>query len=222
MDCHSAMNPVGAATDTSARAGCALSRVGIDMDDVGRTLEDQGVASFHDSFAHVLAALDGKASRLSARRRGWAGWALFGLVAPPTAAIIAAQPAGLTHLDLPLLLGTIVTEDPDRARVAGLLIHLGIGQGFAFGYAATSPCSTGPPGGSDSAWARGTSPWPHRPGPTAGRRPSPHRVGRGRAGLHRHPRAALLGLNSGPQAPIVAVAAHLAYGLALGLLLIAR
>ena len=68
----------------------------------------------------------------------WAGWALFGLVATAalTAVMIMAQLAGLTRLDLPLLLGTIVTEDPDRARVAGFLLHLVIGQGFALGYAA--------------------------------------------------------------------------------------
>src|SRR6266508_4632413 len=68
----------------------------------------------------------------------WAGWALFGLVATTalTAVMIAAQLLGLTRLDLPLLLGTIVTEDPDRARAAGFFIHLLIGQGFAFGYAA--------------------------------------------------------------------------------------
>src|SRR5205807_6558709 len=53
------------------------------------------------------------------------------------AVMIAAQLLGLTRLDLPLMLGTIVTEDPDRARVAGFFVHLGIGQGFAFGYAAT-------------------------------------------------------------------------------------
>jgi len=68
----------------------------------------------------------------------WAGWALFGLVATAalTAVMIMAQLAGLTRLDLPLLLGTIVTEDPDRARVAGFFLHLVIGQGFALGYAA--------------------------------------------------------------------------------------
>jgi transaldolase len=38
-----------------------LAVVGVDMDDVGRTLEDQGVASFHKSFGHVLAALETKA-----------------------------------------------------------------------------------------------------------------------------------------------------------------
>jgi transaldolase len=43
-----------------------LAEVGVDMDDVGRTLEDQGVASFHQSFAHVLQALESKARQLAA------------------------------------------------------------------------------------------------------------------------------------------------------------
>jgi transaldolase len=45
----------------------ALAEVGVDMDDVGRTLEDQGVASFHQSFAHVLQALESKARQLAPR-----------------------------------------------------------------------------------------------------------------------------------------------------------
>jgi transaldolase len=44
-----------------------LAKVGVDMDDVGRTLEDQGVASFHQSFAHVLEALETKARQLALR-----------------------------------------------------------------------------------------------------------------------------------------------------------
>ena len=68
----------------------------------------------------------------------WAGWAVFGLVATTglTAVMIGAQLAGRTRLDLPLMLGTITTEDPDRARVAGFAIHLAIGQLFALFYAA--------------------------------------------------------------------------------------
>ena len=68
----------------------------------------------------------------------WAGWALYGLVATAVLTIVmmAAQLAGLTRMDLPLILGTVVTEDPDRARVAGFVIHLGVGEGFALGYAA--------------------------------------------------------------------------------------
>jgi transaldolase len=41
-----------------------LEALGIDLDLVGRTLEDQGVASFQDSFAGVLSALDAKAHEL--------------------------------------------------------------------------------------------------------------------------------------------------------------
>jgi transaldolase len=44
-----------------------LARLGVDMGDVGRALEDQGVAGFHESFAHVLAALERKSARLAWR-----------------------------------------------------------------------------------------------------------------------------------------------------------
>src|SRR4051794_5213156 len=45
----------------------------------------------------------------------WQGWALFGLLATTalTAVMIACQMAGWTRLDLPLVLGTLVTPDPD-------------------------------------------------------------------------------------------------------------
>ncbi|HKN39498.1 MAG TPA: transaldolase [Acidimicrobiia bacterium] len=42
-----------------------LAATGVDMDDVGLTLEEQGVASFHASFQEVLAALDTKAAQLA-------------------------------------------------------------------------------------------------------------------------------------------------------------
>jgi transaldolase len=45
----------------------ALAEAGVDMNDVGRVLEDQGVASFHQSFAHVLQALQTKARQLAPR-----------------------------------------------------------------------------------------------------------------------------------------------------------
>jgi transaldolase len=44
-----------------------LAEVGVDMDDVGRTLEDQGVAGFHQSFTHVLQVLETKARQLAPR-----------------------------------------------------------------------------------------------------------------------------------------------------------
>lgn len=39
----------------------------IDMDDVGRTFDDQGVARFDDSFTHVLDTLTAKARQLASR-----------------------------------------------------------------------------------------------------------------------------------------------------------
>jgi transaldolase len=53
--------------DEAAEVMGRLAAVGIDMDDVGRTLEAAGVASFHDSFARVLDALEAKAHQLAAR-----------------------------------------------------------------------------------------------------------------------------------------------------------
>jgi transaldolase len=42
-----------------------LAAVGVDMDDVGLTLENQGIAGFHESSQQVLAALAAKAHQLS-------------------------------------------------------------------------------------------------------------------------------------------------------------
>ncbi len=44
-----------------------LAIVGIDMDNVGLTLENEGIASFHASFQDVLGALDTKAQQLANR-----------------------------------------------------------------------------------------------------------------------------------------------------------
>jgi hypothetical protein len=66
----------------------------------------------------------------------WQGWITFGFVATTvlTGVMVAAQLAGLSRVDLPLLLGTILADDPDRARVIGMLVHLVIGQFFALFY----------------------------------------------------------------------------------------
>jgi transaldolase len=58
---------IDSGVDEAAEVMRRLAGVGIDMDDVGRTLEDNGVAAFHESFQHVLASLDAKARRLSRR-----------------------------------------------------------------------------------------------------------------------------------------------------------
>ena len=51
--------------EQAARVMHDLRTVGVDMDDVGHALEDQGVASFHKSFADLLVTLDAKARRVA-------------------------------------------------------------------------------------------------------------------------------------------------------------
>jgi hypothetical protein len=156
----------------------------------------------------------------------WSGWALFGLIATTalTAVMIAAQLAGLTRLDLPLVLGTAVTADPDRARVVGFFIHLGFGQAFAFGYTATFALV------GRATWWLGallgllhaavalTVLLPLLPGVHP--RMASHRAGPLSRAVLEPP--GLLGLNYGIQTPAVAIAAHLVYGTVLGLLLEVR
>ena len=45
----------------------ALSEVGVDLDDVGRTLEDEGVAAFSKSYDELIGVLEGKAAELRSR-----------------------------------------------------------------------------------------------------------------------------------------------------------
>ena len=155
----------------------------------------------------------------------WSGWALFGLIATAalTVVMIAAQLAGRTRLDLPLVLGTMVTEDPDRARVAGFFVHLAIGQGFALGYAAAFALL-------DQAtwWIGGLLGALHGAVALtvlvpllAGVHPrmASHRAGPGTTAVLEPP--GLFGLNYGAETPQVAAAAHLVYGILLGLLLTA-
>jgi hypothetical protein len=67
----------------------------------------------------------------------WSGWATFGFGATIalTAVLVTAQLAGLTRMDIPMLLGTIFVEDPDKARIIGFFVHLVNGQIFALMYA---------------------------------------------------------------------------------------
>jgi transaldolase len=44
-----------------------LAAAGIDMDEVGLTLERQGIESFHESFEHLLGTLETKARQLAIR-----------------------------------------------------------------------------------------------------------------------------------------------------------
>jgi hypothetical protein len=153
----------------------------------------------------------------------WAGWAVFGLVATAalTCVMIAAQLAGFSRLDLPLLLGTLVTPDPDRARVAGFFIHLSMGQVFALGYAAIFALL-----GTATWWLGGllgllhvtialTALVPLLAGVNP--RMASYRAGPSTRAVLEPP--GLLAMNYGAQTPIVTTGAHVLYGVALGVLL---
>lgn len=153
----------------------------------------------------------------------WAGWALFGLVATTalTAVMITAPLFGVTRLDLPLLLGAVFTDDPDRARVAGFFVHMAVGQGFAFGYAATFALLD------KATWWLGALlgllhvaialmvlvPL------LAGVHPrlASDRAGRSSSAALEPP--GIAGTNYGAETPLIAIAAHVVYGVALGILL---
>jgi hypothetical protein len=153
----------------------------------------------------------------------WAGWAVFGLIATAvlTAVMIGAQLTGFTRLDLPLMLGSIVIADPDRARVAGFFIHLVNGQCFALGYAAAFAAT-----GEATWWAGALLGLLHGavallvivpllPGI------HPHMASE-RAGLSSGAELeppGLLALNYGRETPLVTMIAHVVFGVALGVLL---
>jgi hypothetical protein len=153
----------------------------------------------------------------------WAGWALFGLLSTAvlTAMMIAAQLGGISRLDLPLILGTVVTPDPDKARFAGFVIHLLVGQAFALGYAACFGLLD------QATWWLGallgalhgtialTALIPVLVGVHP--RMASDRAGPGSTAVLEPP--GLLGLNYGAGTPLVTISAHVAYGVALGLLL---
>lgn len=68
----------------------------------------------------------------------WMGWAIFGFGATIalTSIMAAAQLAGWSRMDMPMLLGTMFVEDTDRARVLGFVAHILNGYVFALLYAA--------------------------------------------------------------------------------------
>jgi hypothetical protein len=153
----------------------------------------------------------------------WGGWAVFGLLATAvlTAVLLLAQLAGWTRLSLPLLLGTVATEDPDRARVVGFFLHLASGQVFALFYALTfalvgwSSWWLGAVLGAAHGFMALAVAVPLLPG--VNRRIASERAGPSAGAVLEPPGP--FALNYGKETPAVAFVAHVAYGAALGLLL---
>lgn len=68
----------------------------------------------------------------------WTSWALWGFVATAvlTTLMAGSQEVGVTRMNLPFLLGAMVTPDRDRAKLIGFGIHFANGWLFALVYVA--------------------------------------------------------------------------------------
>ena len=78
----------------------------------------------------------------------WPSWLLWGFVSTVvlTAILGGSQGLGLTRINLPYLLGTMITPNRDRAKLIGVLVHFANGWIFSLIYIAAF-----------SAW--GTATW---------------------------------------------------------------
>lgn len=156
----------------------------------------------------------------------WSGWATFGVVATVilTAILVGAQLAGLTRLDIPLMLGTLLTGDPDRARFLGFFLHLVMGQLFALFYTAgfaeldAATWWLGAAFGVAHAAVAGAVLVPLLA--TIHPRMATERAGPTSKTILEPP--GLLALNYGWSTPLVTLAAHAVYGTVLGLFLQVR
>lgn len=148
------------------------------------------------------------------------GTAIIGTVLL-TGVLVSAQLLGWTRMDVPLLLGTIVVADPDRARVVGFGLHVVNGLAFAMLYTIVLALM-----GWASWWTglifgafHGLVSLVLFVPLLAGIHPrmASTRTGPGAETLLEPP--GLLGLNYGSRTPIVTLGAHLVYGLLLGVVL---
>ena len=67
----------------------------------------------------------------------WGSWILSGFIATLALTAIQAttQGLGLTRMNIPYMLGTIVTPDRDKARLYGFAAHVVVGWVFSIFYA---------------------------------------------------------------------------------------
>jgi uncharacterized membrane protein YagU involved in acid resistance len=68
----------------------------------------------------------------------WASWLVWGFAATVllTSLMAGSQSLGMTRMNIPYLLGTMVTPDRDRAKALGVVLHLANGLVFSLVYVA--------------------------------------------------------------------------------------
>lgn len=149
-----------------------------------------------------------------------ASWLVWGFAATVvlTAILSGSQSLGLTRMNLPYILGTMLTPDRDRAKAVGILVHLLNGWVFSLVYVAAFHQWGGP------AWWKGVAigavhaafvlvaGMPALPG----LHPRMASEARGPTVVRQLEPAGFLALNYGRRTPISVLLAHLAFGAILG------
>lgn len=150
----------------------------------------------------------------------WHSWLVWGFAGTVTLTTLmaASQGLGLTRMNIPYLLGTMVTADRDRAKAFGVLIHLFNGYVFSLVYVLAFHAWGGP------TWWKGaaiglvhagfvlTAGMPTMPGV----HPRMASETRGPTVVRLLEPPGFFGLNYGYRTPVSIVIAHLVFGLILG------
>jgi hypothetical protein len=152
----------------------------------------------------------------------WSSWLVGGLAATAalTALLIGSQRLGLTRMDLPFLLGTMVTPRRGRARPLGVALHVVVGCLVALMYVAAFERWGGP-----SWWKGAALGLVHAAVVLAVVLPALPRLHPRMASEERGPTVTrqleppgVLGLHYGPLTPLALALGHLAFGVVLGAL----
>jgi hypothetical protein len=143
----------------------------------------------------------------------------FGATVLLTTILAGTQGLGFTRMNLPYLLGTMLTPDRDRARVIGIAIHLVNGWIFALVYFAIFRAT----GHASAAFGAGVG-LAHGAFVAAvvlpalpGLHPRMARPGAGPTGVRRLEPPGFLGLHYGFQTPATILLAHAIFGAVLGI-----
>jgi len=135
-----------------------------------------------------------------------------------TTLMAGSQAIGLTRMNIPYMLGTMVTADRDRAKVLGVVLHVINGYVFSFVYVAAFHVWGGP------AWWKGaliglvhasfvlTVGMPALPG----LHPRMASERRGPTVVRQLEPPGFLALNYGLRTPLSVVLAHIVFGMILG------
>jgi hypothetical protein len=150
----------------------------------------------------------------------WTGWLVWGFAGTVvlTTLMAGSQGVGLTRMNLPYILGTMVTADRDRAKVLGVGLHLVNGWIFSLVYVGAFHAWGGP------TWWKGVAiglvhsafvlvaGMPALPG----LHPRMASEQRGPTVVRQLEPPGFLALHYGARTPISVVLAHVAFGLILG------